>query len=481
MSSFTSKTVRDLYEAYNSVYVDKTELFLNDILDEVIDIINDFVNEGYDFSEYSWDELYESFLEDVLEPELQEVESFITQLNESTEELTEEQIENLLQENPLKLLQGLGGLLKGRQAVQTATRAPKPSILQAPLVKPKTPAAPAAPSSNPLYAPGVSSGRPARSAVSPPPGTDKGTFQRIGDWVSSLSKTTKVKSPAAATPASAKPATPATPATPAKPAASRQPSGTPQRQQGWPSLGLRDKTSKVVQALTPGPKVKGALKYVGAPLGTIGATGALAGDITNLLSNKSSDLRKISGWAQGGIGNVSQATGHLRNKIGSESGNTQIAQGEWWKQQGDKTQADNERKRSGQPPVGTPGQSPTVPAGMKIIIGPDGKNKVVPDTQGMHRQSFDLFDVVKGHLLDEGYADTEEAALKIMANMSEDWRESIVEQIVYGGVKTTDTPADSKPKTMVITAADKAGNTKAYQNFKAGDPRYSAASHLKGV
>jgi hypothetical protein len=68
-----------------------------------------------------------------------------------------------------------------------------------------------------------------------------------------------------------------------------------------------------------------------------------------------------------------------------------------------------------------------------------------------------------------------------MANMSEDWRESIVEQIVYGGVKTTDTPADSKPKTMVVTAADKAGNTKAYQNFKAGDPRYSAASHLKGV
>ena len=51
--------------------------------------------------------------------------------------------------------------------------------------------------------------------------------------------------------------------------------------------------------------------------------------------------------------------------------------------------------QQGQPPVGTPGQSPTVPAGMKIIIGPDGKNKVVPE-------SFDLFDVVKGHLLDEG-------------------------------------------------------------------------------
>jgi hypothetical protein len=43
-------------------------------------------------------------------------------------------------------------------------------------------------------------------------------------------------------------------------------------------------------------------------------------------------------------------------------------------------------------------------------------------------QDLDLFDLIKGHLLDEGYADTEEAALKIMANMSEEWRESIVEK-----------------------------------------------------
>jgi outer membrane biosynthesis protein TonB len=40
--------------------------------------------------------------------------------------------------------------------------------------------------------------------------------------------------------------------------------------------------------------------------------------------------------------------------------------------------------------------------------------------------SFDPFDVVKGHLIDEGYADTEEAALKIMANMSESWKNSII-------------------------------------------------------
>jgi hypothetical protein len=45
----------------------------------------------------------------------------------------------------------------------------------------------------------------------------------------------------------------------------------------------------------------------------------------------------------------------------------------------------------------------------------------------MLNQDVDLFDLIKGHLLDEGYADTEESALVIMANMSEEWRESIVE------------------------------------------------------
>ena len=38
---------------------------------------------------------------------------------------------------------------------------------------------------------------------------------------------------------------------------------------------------------------------------------------------------------------------------------------------------------------------------------------------------FDMFDAVKGYLIDEGYAETEEAAIKIMANMSEEWKEDI--------------------------------------------------------
>jgi hypothetical protein len=42
-------------------------------------------------------------------------------------------------------------------------------------------------------------------------------------------------------------------------------------------------------------------------------------------------------------------------------------------------------------------------------------------------EDFDLFDAILGHLVAEGYADTNESALAIMANMSEEWRQSIVE------------------------------------------------------
>jgi hypothetical protein len=48
------------------------------------------------------------------------------------------------------------------------------------------------------------------------------------------------------------------------------------------------------------------------------------------------------------------------------------------------------------------------------------------DKQGI-KDSYDLYDIILSHLLDEGYADTQEQAEVIMVNMSEDWRESIME------------------------------------------------------
>jgi hypothetical protein len=43
------------------------------------------------------------------------------------------------------------------------------------------------------------------------------------------------------------------------------------------------------------------------------------------------------------------------------------------------------------------------------------------------REETDLFDYILEHLVAEGYADTNKAALAIMANMSEEWKQSIVE------------------------------------------------------
>ena len=42
--------------------------------------------------------------------------------------------------------------------------------------------------------------------------------------------------------------------------------------------------------------------------------------------------------------------------------------------------------------------------------------------------SYDLYDIILSHLLDEGYADTQEAALAIMGNMSEEWSQSIISE-----------------------------------------------------
>lgn len=64
--------------------------------------------------------------------------------------------------------------------------------------------------------------------------------------------------------------------------------------------------------------------------------------------------------------------------------------------------------------------------GSGTVTGPQQKQKI----QGNVKE--DLFDIIKGHLLDEGYADTEEAATAIMANMSEEWKQSIVEQSAIG-------------------------------------------------
>jgi len=88
------------------------------------------------------------------------------------------------------------------------------------------------------------------------------------------------------------------------------------------------------------------------------------------------------------------------------------------------------------PAAATTGNPPLRPPALPPVPGRESLASQAAELRAMQAasrqrqgltQSFDVFDVIKGHLIDEGYADTEEAALKIMANMSEEWKESIVE------------------------------------------------------
>jgi hypothetical protein len=56
--------------------------------------------------------------------------------------------------------------------------------------------------------------------------------------------------------------------------------------------------------------------------------------------------------------------------------------------------------------------------------GQDGREAA----ERQYEEQYDLYDIILSHLLDEGYAKTPEAAEVMMVNMSEDWRESIVEE-----------------------------------------------------
>ena len=107
---------------------------------------------------------------------------------------------------------------------------------------------------------------------------------------------------------------------------------------------------------------------------------------------------------------------------------------------------------------GRPG-TPKAPGGRPHLPGekqtPAPKKKMTLQLAGA-----DLFDIVKGHLMSEGYADTEEAALAIMANMSEEWKQDIVEA-KYG------TKAGRKALAKKIRKGEEIGKSGPGTGFKA--------------
>jgi uncharacterized SAM-dependent methyltransferase len=73
MSRLTGNDAKSLMEAYNAVYAPQEEVELTEeqVWEEVENWVNSLLEEGYDLSEYTWEEMYESYIGSKIEGILQ--------------------------------------------------------------------------------------------------------------------------------------------------------------------------------------------------------------------------------------------------------------------------------------------------------------------------------------------------------------------------------------------------------------------------
>ena len=92
MSALTSSDVRGLMEAYQAVYAPQ-ELTEEQVWEEVENWVNSLLKEGYDLSDYTWEEMYEAYIEEVAVPNVPNMKeqgknfSFFGDFNKSAEQL----------------------------------------------------------------------------------------------------------------------------------------------------------------------------------------------------------------------------------------------------------------------------------------------------------------------------------------------------------------------------------------------------------
>ncbi len=313
MSRITGTDAFNMMEAYNAIYAPQ-ELTEEQVWEEVEAWVNSLVEEGYDLSEYTWEDMYEEYLNEMGQ-------------RATTGQMTAPRrapVQSTAKPAPSPAYRpaggGMGGLRgsgRDRTSYQTSS---SPGALRVP-----------------ANAPYQSRFAGARDAA----------FARARQIQGS-----PVVGPRVATPAAA-PARPVAQA-PARPAAA-------------PTGGVAKPTTTATTA----------------PAATPAAPRQRDTSITDMIGR--SQIR------QGAPINTGNASSDIRSRAlrGTE--------------------------------VGGAGGSVAAPV---VAAKPSAQQQI---RQRRLNMDLDLFDIVKGYLIDEGYAETEEAAAVIMANMSEEWKESILE------------------------------------------------------
>lgn len=125
--------------------------------------------------------------------------------------------------------------------------------------------------------------------------------------------------------------------------------------------------------------------------------------------------------------------------------------------------------------------NPTLAA--KVKPGQSGYNTIRTrlDADNDRQENYDAYDLVLSHLINEGYADTQEAALAIMGNMSEDWRQSIVEETLDERRNVTERPLGIMHRFARGVRAPKGEKTELMGSDREGNPtgKYLRMKHKK--
>jgi hypothetical protein len=119
---------------------------------------------------------------------------------------------------------------------------------------------------------------------------------------------------------------------------------------------------------------------------------------------------------------------------------------------------------------------------------PKGKKLERQIKRGVSAESYDLYHIILSHLLDECYADTQEAATAIMVNMSEEWRQSIMEKEDSEYEKASDAALDARygygrakgDKRSFGRAANRASAAAALRAIRRGERSGSGTSREAG-
>jgi hypothetical protein len=354
------RELMNLKEAYNAVYAPQ-ELTEEQVWEEVETWVNSLIEEGYDLSDYTWEEMYESYIE------------------EATVNL-----------KPQKGVTAGGNVTLGRG--YEATLGGKKGQLS--------------------YVRG-SQGRLQR------------TFRELGSEANPPSaaqaKQDQVGSP---------PPRPAAGSPPPRPAAGSPP----------PRPAAATAAPKPTPAATAAPKPTPAATAAPKP-----ATGMLGKTSFERRTPTSVELKAAQAARAGGEKNPEKVLQAAKASSAPAAGNT-LSQ---TTAAASKPAAFSPTPAATSTPAGNTLSQTTAAASKPAAFSPTPAAKSTLKKPIV--SSFDMFDIVKGYLIGEGYADTNESALVIMANMSEEWRQSIVE-----GVGGYDDPVLG-PKTPLGQAARKVG------------------------